>query len=60
MNRVAGETPHSTYNRALSHAASAPWIRKDCLVLAERYGFTDEELDSIFNYDIKYRMAREG
>ena len=29
----------------------------DC-VLAEHYGFTDEELDFIINYDIKYRMGR--
>ena len=29
-------------------------------VLAEHYGFTDEELDFIINYDIKYRMGREG
>lgn len=28
-------------------------------VLAEHYGFTDEELDFIINYDIKYRMGRE-
>ena len=26
-------------------------------VLAEHYGFTDEELDFIINYDIKYRMG---
>ena len=26
--------------------------------LAEHYGFTDEELDFIINYDIKYRMGR--
>ncbi len=26
-------------------------------VLAEHYGFTDEELDFIVNYDIKYRMG---
>ena len=31
----------------------------DC-VLAEHYGFTEEELDFIINYDIKYRMGREG
>ena len=31
----------------------------DC-VLAEHYGFTAEELDFIINYDIKYRMGREG
>ena len=30
------------------------------LVLAKHYGFTDEELDFIVNYDIKYRMGREG
>ena len=29
-------------------------------VLAEHYGFTDEELDFILNYDIKYRMGRES
>jgi len=26
-------------------------------VLARYYGFTDEELDFIINYDIKYRMG---
>jgi hypothetical protein len=26
-------------------------------VLARHYGFTDEELDFIINYDIKYRMG---
>jgi len=28
--------------------------------LARHYGFTDEELDFIINYDIKYRMGGEG
>jgi len=27
-------------------------------VLAQHYGFTDEELDFIINYDIKYRMGQ--
>jgi hypothetical protein len=27
--------------------------------LAKYYGFTDEELDFIINYDIKYRMGKE-
>ena len=31
----------------------------DC-VLARHYCFTDEELDFIINYDIKYRMGREA
>jgi len=29
-------------------------------VLAGHYGFTDEELDFIINYDIKYRMGRDA
>lgn len=31
----------------------------DC-VLARHYGFTNEELDFIVNYDIKYRMGRDN
>jgi hypothetical protein len=27
--------------------------------LAQHYGFTDEELDFIINYDIKYGMGSE-
>jgi hypothetical protein len=29
-------------------------------VLAKHYGFTDQELDFIINYDIKYRMGRDA
>ncbi len=29
-------------------------------VLAQHYGFTDEELDFIINYDCKYRMERDS
>ena len=29
-------------------------------MLAKHYGLTDEEMDFIINYDIKYRMGREG
>jgi len=29
-------------------------------VLAQHYGFTDEELDIIINYDIKYRMGLDN
>ena len=28
-------------------------------VLAKHYGFNEEELDFIINYDIKYRMGKE-
>lgn len=38
---------------------SKPIIDKIDRVLAQHYGFTDEELDYIINYDIKYRMGRE-
>lgn len=40
---------------------SKPIIDEIDRVLAEHYGFTDEELDFIINYDIKYRLgADEG
>jgi len=29
-------------------------------VLAKHYGFTDEELDFIINYDLKYRMGGQA
>ena len=36
---------------------SKPIIDEIDCVLAQHYGFTDEELDFIINYDIKYRMG---
>jgi hypothetical protein len=36
---------------------SKPNIDEIDRVLARHYGFTDEELDFIINYDIKYRMG---
>ena len=39
---------------------SKPIIDKIDRMLAEHYGFTEEELDFIINYDIKYRMGRDG
>jgi len=41
-----------TYPRLSKHV-----IDKIDNVLAQHYGFTDEELDFIINYDIKYRMG---
>lgn len=29
-------------------------------MLARHYSFTEEELDFIINYDIKYRMGRDA
>ena len=37
---------------------SNPIIDEIDKVLAEHYGFTNEELDFIINYDIKYRMGK--
>ena len=39
---------------------SKPIIDEIDRVLAQHYGFTDEELDFIINYDIKYRMGRDN
>ena len=38
---------------------SKPIIDEIDKVLAKHYGLTDEELDFIINYDIKYRMGDE-
>lgn len=38
---------------------SKPIIDEIDKILAKYYGFTDEELDFIINYDIKYRMGDE-
>jgi hypothetical protein len=38
---------------------SKPIVDEIDKVLAKHYGFTDEELDFIINYDIKYRMGKE-
>ena len=39
---------------------SKPIIDEIDAVLAEHYGFTDEELDFIVNYDIKYRLGLDA
>ena len=41
-------------------APCKPIIDKIDRALAKHYDFTDEELDFIINYDIKYRMGRKG
>ena len=38
---------------------SKPIIDEIDRILAQHYGFTDEELDFIINYDIKYRMGKD-
>jgi hypothetical protein len=38
---------------------SKPIIDEIDKLLAQHYGFTEEELDYIINYDIKYRMGSD-
>lgn len=38
---------------------SKPILDEIDAILAKHYSFTDEELDFIINYDIKYRMGKE-
>ena len=51
--RQTGEVRIQSFTPSLSK----PIIDKIDCVLAQHYGFTDEELDFIINYDIKYRMG---
>jgi hypothetical protein len=37
-----------------------PILDKVDSILAQHYGFTDEELDFIINYDIKYRLGQDS
>jgi len=56
VTKSSGGTNQSfAYQKKLSK----PIIDEIDKVLAEHYGFTDEELDFIINYDIKYRMGDE-
>jgi acetylornithine deacetylase/succinyl-diaminopimelate desuccinylase-like protein len=43
---------------SVTPARSKPIIDEIDRTLAKHYGFTDEELDFIINYDIKYRMGQ--
>ena len=56
VTKSSGGTNQSfAYQKKLSK----PIIDEIDKVLAKHYGFTDEELDFIINYDIKYRMGDE-
>ena len=54
-SKTNGATETVTYRKQLSKEVMDE-IDK---VLAKHYGFTEEELDFIINYDIKYRMGDE-
>ena len=50
----------TTETQSFKIQKSKPIINEIDTVLAKHYGFTDEELDFIINYDIKYRMGRDA
>lgn len=53
--KSTGKVEYDEYHPSLSK----PLIDEIDKVLASHYGFTEEELDFIINYDIKYRMGDE-
>jgi hypothetical protein len=55
IQKQTGETQTQSFKISLSK----PIIDEIDKVLSQHYGFTDEELDFIINYDIKYRMGKE-
>ncbi len=56
--KVSKKTGHILYEEFYPRK-SKPIIDQIDTVLAQYYGFTEEELDFIINYDIKYRMGKE-
>lgn len=55
-NHGADKTKYQTFNPKLSKIIIDNIDRE----LAKHYGFTNEELDFIINYDIKYRMGKDS
>jgi hypothetical protein len=43
--------------QTFGYAKCKPIIDRIDRILASHYGFSDEELDLVVNYDIKYRMG---
>ena len=69
MDELEQQSEHKTINTSSGDkityaefyaAQSKPIIDEIDWVLARHYGFTDEELDFIINYDIKYRMGQSA
>ncbi|MCK9363520.1 MAG: hypothetical protein M0P74_07975 [Syntrophales bacterium] len=55
--QILRKTDSSDACQVFAPRLSKPVIDEIDKVLAQHYGFTDEELDFIINYDIKYRMG---
>ena len=60
--REAGEPTGAeyTYRTVQLSGSTSPIIDRIDTILADHYGLTEEELDFIINYDIKYRMSGEA
>jgi hypothetical protein len=56
---VNSQTRGTVKSYVFKKRLSKPIIDEIDKVLAKHYGFTEEELDFIINYDIKYRMGDE-
>ena len=58
QNRQSGQVVQDIYRAS----SAKPIIDEIDTVLAKHYGFTEEELEFILNYDIKYRLGlgRDG
>ncbi len=56
---IKSKQQYATYYEYLPRL-SKPIIDEIDRVLAKHYGFTEEELDFIINYDIKYRMGKDN
>ena len=61
QHKTRKETLYQTTGKVIydefNQKPSKPIVDEIDRVLAEHYGFTEEELDFIINYDIKYRMG---
>jgi hypothetical protein len=60
VETVTSKTRGNVTSRRYVASKSKPIIDEIDRVLAKHYGFTDEELDFIINYDIKYRMGQDN
>ena len=58
--RISYKTTGMVVYDEFEQKPSKPIVDEIDRALAVHYGFTDEELDFIVNYDIKYRMGREN
>ena len=59
MNRTMRFQHDTLTVQCIYPKASKPILDEIDTVLARHYGFTDEELDFILNYDIKYRVGSD-